>query len=164
MTGDEIRAMQRQHISDFLAGVDFTGRVLDYGCSHGPYRGIVEAAGGEWHGYNRDHYPGGSKDNIGPDNPLGEKWDVILCTQVLQYVPDPPWLLDDFRGSAPRLVLTYALNWPEVEPEDLWRFTSAGMEVMLRETGWEPVRHVQLGAVPFGEREWCALGYGVVAE
>ena len=164
MTGNEIRAQQRQHIIDFLANVDFAGRVLDYGCSNGPYRNIVESRNGKWHGYNRGHYPGGSKDNIGPDNPLGEKWDVILCTQMLQYVPDPPWLLDDFRGCSRRLVLTFATNWPEVEPEDLWRFTRTGMERMLTETGWQPVLMQQLGAVQFGDREWCALGYGVVAE
>ena len=164
MTGDEIRAMQREHIVSFLKGVDFSGLVLDYGCSHGPYRGIVEQNGGIWTGYNRAQYPGGSADNIGPDEPLEQKWDTILCTQSTQYYPDVGEMLVDFRYAAKRLVMTYATNWPEVEPEDLWRFTRSGMEFLLRETGWRPVHHEQLGAVPFGDRELCALGYGVVTE
>ena len=163
MTGDQVRAMQRDHIVAFLLRQDFSGRVLDYGCGTAPYRGIVESGRGEWHGYNRGAYPGGSTENIGPDLPLTDQWDVILCTQMLQYVPDPRELLGEFRLASERLVLTVATNWPEVEPEDLYRFTLGGTLRLLRETGWDPKHHERLGAVPFGDREACALGYGVCA-
>lgn len=154
--------MQRQHIVAFLSDQDFTGRVLDFGCSNGPYRGIVEAKGGVWHGYNRGIYPGGSKEDIGPSEPLEQTWDVILSSQMTQYVPDVPRLLADFHACSKRLVLTIATNWPEVEPEDLFRFTRTGMEHLLTHAGWSVVEVRQLGAVPFGERESCALGYGFV--
>ena len=151
--------MQRGAIIDFLWEQDFRGRVLDYGCGAAPYRDIVQACG-EWHGYNRGIYPGGSKEDIGPDDPLEQWWDVVLSTQMLQYVPDVPELLGDFRGHANQLVLTVATNWPEVESEDLFRFTQTGMEQVLRETGWAVLDVRELGRVPFGDREWCALGYG----
>ena len=164
MTGDEIRLMQREAIVAFLFDQDFTGRVLDYGCGVAPYQAIVEEHGGEWHGFNRGIYPGGAKEDIGPAEPLEQTWDVILATQMLQYVPEPRHLLGDFRACSRRLVVTVACNWPEVEPEDLYRFTGTGISRLLGETGWGVTELRQLGRVPFGEREWCALGYGVVCE
>jgi hypothetical protein len=164
MTSDEIRAMQRAHIVAFLEAQDFSGRVLDFGCGTQPYRGIVEANGGEYTGYNRGIYPGGSKEDIGPDDPLSEHWDVILSTQSTQYYPDVLAMLADFRLSAERLVLTYATNWPEVEVEDLHRFTRSGMERLLSLAGWRVQATQRLGELPFGDRETIALGYGIVAE
>ena len=163
MTGDQIRAMQREHIVAFLSDQDFTGKVLDYGCGTAPYRAIVEFKGGEWHGYNRGIYPGGSKEDIGPSEPLEQWWDVVLATQMLQYVPDPLGLLQAMRQRVNKLVLTIATNWPEVEAEDLHRFTEAGIIALLRNADWEVTAIRQLGAVAFGDREHMALGYGVVA-
>jgi hypothetical protein len=163
VTGDEIRAMQREHIVAFLLDQKFTGRVLDYGCGTAPYRGIVETNGAEWVGYNRGIYPGGSKEDIGPDQPLLQWWDVILSTQTLQYIPDVSGLLRSFRYRSNKLILTVATNWPEVEPEDLHRFTATGISALLYGAGWDVTETRQLGAVPFGEREQCALGYGIVA-
>lgn len=163
MSSDEIRALQREHLVRFLSEQDFTGRVLDFGCGTAPYREIVEKNGGEWNGYNRGIFPGGSKADIGVDKPLLEDWDVILCTQMLQYVPDVAKLLRDFRSASERLVLTVATNWPEVEVEDLYRFTLSGISTLLEHAGFTGVAFEQIGAVRFGDREWCALGYGVVA-
>lgn len=164
MTGTEIRAMQREHIVGFLSDQDFTGRVLDFGCGTQPYRAIVEANGGEYTGYNRAIFPGGAKADIGPDDPLSQHWDVILNTQVLEYMPDPKGLLWEFRLAASKLVITIPTNWPEVEVEDLVRFTRAGMERLLNDIGLTIREQRQLGRVPFGDREWMALGYGFVAE
>jgi len=160
VTGYEIRQMQRKTIVAFLWDQDFSGRTLDYGCGAAPYRDIVEASG-EWHGWNRAIYPGGLKADIGGDDPFGERWDVVLCTQALQYFPDPRGILALFRGAADRLVLTVATNWPEVEPEDLYRFTRAGITTVLEDVGWKIDEMRELGAIPFGDMERCALGYGV---
>jgi hypothetical protein len=59
-------------------------------------------------------------------------------------------------------VLTVATNWPEVEPEDLYRFTRAGIVTVLHDTGWAVHEQRELGAIPFGDVERCALGYGLV--
>lgn len=164
MTSDEIRALQREEITAFLLSIEWAGRVLDFGCDIAPYRGIVQRGGGWWHGYNRVSFPSGHKrEDVGPDEPLAEQWDMILCTQVLQYVAYPAELLRCFAAVADTLVLTYATNWPEVESEDLFRCTRSGMEQLLAATGWTVDRHEPLGTIPFGDREEIALGYGIVA-
>lgn len=177
-----------------------SGRVLDYGCGKQPYRDIVEAAGGEYVPYDREDFPANvSQENVGEyarprttygwiDDPwagfgarsyqAGEPWS-ILCTQVIQYVPDPKELVDEgfhtalYQGGT--LVLTYPTNWPEVESEDLHRFTKAGMERLLTEVGFEIVLHEKRGAIWDGAFEVApqkriratgeefVLGYGCVA-
>lgn len=114
-------------------------------------------------------------------------FDTVLCTQVIQYVPLTietraghhenmnDWLMNLrilMAEDSETLVMTYPTNWPEVEPEDLHRFTKAGMERLLTEAGFEIVRHerrefihpyvAQANGRAFGYEEF-ALGYGVVA-
>ncbi len=157
-----VRELQAQLIRDFLEEIPWEGRVLDYGCDLAPYRSIVEASGAEWHGYNRVFYPSGHKrEDVGPDEPLHEAWDMILCTQVFQYVPNLERLLARFASCCDTLVATYATNWPEVEQDDLFRYTASGMEHMLRH--WTIERHQPICYVPLEESESMALGYGVVA-
>jgi SAM-dependent methyltransferase len=165
VTGEQIRDFRRDQVRRFVAAQDYADkRVLDYGCGAAPYRAIIETGGGEWVGYNRACYPGGPREDIGPPAPLAQRWDTIVCTEVLEYAPEPVRLLRGFRSALiPRgqLILTYPTNWPEVEPEDLYRFTRTGMQALLAR--WTVEQHEQLGSVQFGDRETLALGYGVVA-
>lgn len=151
------------------------GRVLDYGCGKQPYRDIVEKQGGEYVPFDRAGFPGNvSAEDIGAVLPLDS--DSVLCTQVVQYIPDVGVTLAGFRGmlrfSRGRrsgcLVLTYPTNWPEVEAEDLHRFTKAGMELLLIEAGFSILRHERRATVHGSyDGEYAgyefALGYGVVA-
>ena len=187
-----IRAFVQQAADDGY----LSGRVLDYGCGKQPYRDIVEAAGGEYHGFDLARFQANvSGEDMGaseltmspfwwPIAPpiLGHRaYDAILCTQVLQYVEDPADLLGDLRWQENHarlehpfaLVLTYPTNWPEVEPEDLHRFTKAGMERLLTEAGFEIVRHERRAEVLMSSKrngprppeplDYIALGYGVIA-
>lgn len=170
-----VRELERESIRSFVASAaaHFDGRVLDYGCGKQPYRGIVEDAGGEYVGYDRVDYPGNVSEEDLPErspNPLysGEgPWAAILCTQILQYVPDVRGLLSEFRFEliGPKygvLVLTYATNWAEVEREDLHRFTQAGMERLLHITGYSILRHERRASLNLSGFD-LALGYGVIA-
>lgn len=173
----DLRTIERKSIRAFVqrAADDgyLSGRVLDYGCGKQPYRDIVEATGGEYVGYDSPQY-GGSvvTEEIGDDRVGRFDWQAILCTQVLQYVHHVAVMLRGFKTDLQEehghLVLTYPTNWPEVEPEDLHRFTKAGMERLLVEVGFEIVLHER--------RAWItadlgngrsngefALGYGVIA-
>ena len=189
LEAESIRAFVQQAANDGY----LSGRVLDYGCGKQPYRDIVEAAGGEYHGYDCAEFPANvSGENVGVLGPP-RTYAAILCTQVLQYIPheffaegnyydahyiDGPaqflaelkWL---FRKDG-YLVMTYPTNWPEVEPEDLHRFTKAGMERLLTEAGFEIVRHEPRAWFdPWGgfirgpsdnvPPESLAFGYGVIA-
>jgi hypothetical protein len=63
---------------------------------------------------------------------------------------------------AATLVMTYPTNWPEVETDDLHRFTKAGMERLLHRAAFNIVVHEQRASVrAVGNR--FVLGYGVVA-
>ena len=186
---DSIRRFVQQAASEGY----LSGRVLDYGCGRQPYRDIVEAAGGEHFPFDREDFPG----NVGgvsfayPSREIGI--DTILCTQVIQYVPNeyvgegaevdahyesgPTSFLRGLQtflywstkrwvtGNDGYLVMTYPTNWPEVEPEDLHRFTKAGMERLLIEAGFTIVTHERRAqiAVMIDESAVMALGYGVVA-
>lgn len=171
----DLREIERESIRAFVQRAAdegyLSGRVLDYGCGKQPYRDIVEANKdfAKYEAYDQKSFPGNtSGKDVGPPDPdWPHAWDVVLSTQVVQYVPDVPlWLrgIHDFLLFEGHLVMTYPTNWPEVEPEDLHRFTKSGMERLLTEAGFEIVLH-QLRAesqlVDGGD--WVALGYGCVA-
>lgn len=175
---DSIRAFVQQAASEGY----LSGRVLDYGCGQQPYRDIVEAAGGEYSPFDRlDHPANVSGRDYGGDADWHGSYDAVLCTQVVQYVADVPDFFSEIRYALDNvnrsrwLVLTYPTNWPEVEPEDLHRFTKAGMERLLTEAGFTIVMHQRRGDPKLmvcheeilGRRVWASeytLGYGVVAK
>ena len=166
-----LREAEAQSIRAFVQSAAdegyLSGRVLDYGCGKQPYRGIVEAAGGTYYGFDLSYFPASLvEEDVNPHlegvRTTASVSQTILCTQVLQYVPFPSLLLRRFHEDAYALVLTYPTNWPEVEPEDLHRFTKAGMERLLTEAGFEIIRHdfrhgFQHEGVSF------TVGYGVIA-
>lgn len=151
-----------------------SGRVLDYGCGKQPYRDIVEAAGGEYVGFDRADLPANvSGEDVGEpyESSVFRDWDTVLCTQVLQYVRDVRETIQDLHVAVVgrvnqyppgHLVLTYPTNWPEVEQEDLHRFTKAGMERLLTEAGFTIVRHEWRHGFHY-EGVSFAAGYGVIA-
>lgn len=180
-----LREIERQSIHSFIerAGADgyITGRVLDYGCGKQPYRSLVESYGAKYVGFDHPDLPASVAveplnarppivknlvdDAYLPDVGGTPLFDVVLCTQVLQYVPDVPDKLSGFRAlmhDQGHLVLTYPTHWPEVEPEDLWRFTKAGMERLLIKAGFEIVRHERRHEMVNRDGTW-AIGYGVIA-
>lgn len=178
-----LRAAEAQSIRDFVASAAedgyLSGRVLDYGCGRQPYRLIVEANGAEYVPYDHSSFPANvSGEDVG-DQPFiwpDRDYDAILCTQVVQYIPlvrygeEPsPSLqgrLTEFRLAltvrSGHLVLTYPTNWPEVESEDLHRFTKAGMARLLTEAGFTIVRHVWRHGFQHEGVSFTA-GYGVIA-
>jgi len=153
-----------------------SGRVLDFGCGKQPYRDIVEAAGGKYYPLDRKDFPANlSGADIGVENYFGSHRyaDAILCTQVVQYIPMGELIGDrDFTGVLERwaytlgkhghLVLTYPTNWPEVETEDLHRFTKAGMERLLMAAGFTIVAHEWRHGFSYQGVSFVA-GYGVIA-
>jgi predicted TPR repeat methyltransferase len=139
--------------------------VLDYGAGQQPYRELVEAAGAAYHPYDRVDFPASVADRDLGDAPLSGNWDTILCTQMLQYVPDVPGLLGSFRQSLQRgghLLLTYATNWDVIDDADLHRHTPGGMAALLEAAGFTVLVHEKLGSVRLQDFSF-PLGYGVVA-
>lgn len=167
-TNENIREDEQDSLRSFVEGASkwLKGDVLDYGSGRQPYRSIVEAAGGKYIPYDRMDHPGScATTDVGPEHPLYnvETYDAILCTQVLQYIPAPKFLIDQFRvalryGGA--LVLTFPTTWPEIENEDLWRYTRAGVLRMLEDFNVDVISErapIDLGGFRL------PLGYGMVA-
>lgn len=165
-----IRELEAASISNFVGSVEFYGKVLDYGSGREPYRELVERGTAvEYVPYDRTDFPATCAEvDVGPDAPLDwneHGWDVILCTQVVQYVPYVEQLFLAFAmvlRPGGMLVLTYPTCWDEVEPADLHRFTRAGMERILNLVGFNVERHERRAEVRQGRFKF-ALGYGVVA-
>ncbi len=95
-------------------------------------------------------------------------FDAILCTQVLQDCADPPgalrlmsWLLK----SGGNLVLTYGTCWREVDVNDKFRFTFAGMEDIIRRACPELkiIDHVRRAQIKLANYEF-SLGGGIICK
>jgi SAM-dependent methyltransferase len=127
------------------------GTILDVGCGAQPYRSLVPRT---------TAYIGidtvASKDHFGYDFPdtryfSGDRWpvsdssvDFVLCTEVLEHVPDPrEFLSEAFRcltpGGAILLTVPFAARWHFI-PHDYWRFTPSGLGRLLGEAGFENTR------------------------
>jgi SAM-dependent methyltransferase len=69
--------------------------------------------------------------------------DVVLATETMEHVPDPPaFLAEAYRSLRPggRLVLTvpYAARWHYI-PNDYWRFTPSALRILLERAGFTQV-------------------------
>lgn len=164
MTLDELTQVENQSIRTFISQCAFAGAVLDVGCGREPYRTLIEDVGGTYVGYDRARFPANmSGRDLGE---LAGNWDMILCTQVVQFVPNVTGLLAGFRTAlsarAGTLVLTWPTNWPEVNDTDLHRFTATGMERLLAQTGFKSWTIVRRACFDCDGIE-LAYGYGAVA-
>jgi|GEM_PF-2541641 len=157
-----VRELERTSIRRFMeqhGRYIYGGRVLDFGAGKPetcrtpqPYRDLVH---GDYVPYDE-----------GDPWPAGALFDAVICTQVMQYLVDPKvWLGRLFGVLKPGgyLVMTYPTNWDEVEVNDFWRFTKAGMEVLLFQAGFDIVRHERRASIDLGGFRF-PLGYGVVAQ
>lgn len=104
--------------------------------------GSVHEARG-WKRYDRLEYP--AFDLCDPPT-LGRTWDVVLCEQVLEHVSDPcaavRTLHDLARPGGWVVVSTPFLIRIHPSPTDYWRFTPAGLRVLLERAGLD-VRSVE---------------------
>jgi SAM-dependent methyltransferase len=81
-----------------------------------------------------------SADNI----PVSEKsYDAILCTEVLEHVPDPKSVLVEFnrvlKNNGHLFITTPFIQPIHEEPYDFFRYTSYAFKKLIEETGFEVV-------------------------
>lgn len=156
MNKQSIRAeLERPSIRQFMLENRkyLTGNVLDFGCGDMPYKEIVS---GDYTGWDK------KMTSRCPEGPF----DAIMLNQVIQYFEKPDsqlqylWTLLKKGGH---ILITYPTHWEEVEHDDFWRFTYAGMNRLLRSCGFEPVVHDLRCKINFDDFH-LAIGYGVVAK
>jgi SAM-dependent methyltransferase len=138
----------------------FDGRdgidVVDIGCGSRPYEEIFHPYARSYVGVDVVRAP--TVDVVANAESLpfeGGSFDCVVCTQVLEHVGDPAAVTSEiFRVLRPDgvgFISTHGVApyhaTPELNVEDYWRWTHAGLEQLLRTTGrWAEVRVVPNGA------------------
>lgn len=121
------------------------GRVLDYGCADVPYRHLFPSSVE----YLAADLPGNPDANLSlnPDGtvPIADgSVDVVVSTQVLEHVADPSLYLSEcvrvLRPHGRLLLSTHGFMVYHPDPEDLWRWTSAGIRAAVERHGLKVVR------------------------
>ena len=133
----------RKPLVDWLRSRDAKGRILDVGCGERPYEPLFRDA--EYVGFDA---PGNSRADLhGSIDALpveDASFDVVLCLQVLEHVPDPAAAVRELRRAVRPggtvLASTHGVYPYHPNPEDLWRWTHTGLERLFRENGdWSSV-------------------------
>ena len=118
-------------------------RVLDVGAGASPYRELFEAQ--VYTSTDHEASPHGAAVDIvtaGDSIPVADaSFDAVLCTQVLEHVPDPLAVLRELNRvlvPAGRLIATVPFAWEEHErPHDFYRYTRYGIAHLLAEAGFD---------------------------
>ena len=144
---DEAPAARAPHISFLQSAAASLARgatVLDVGAGDAPYRELFAHATYltcDWE--NSIYEPDRPPDVVAraDEIPLeDESVDAIVCTQVLEHVPEPRAVLDEFhRLIRPdgRLWVTTPLTWYlHEQPYDYYRYTSHGLLYLLDRAGF----------------------------
>lgn len=144
------REVMNRDVSSWLSGLDVGS--LDAVEVSGTLR-----CGYQWRTYTSLKYPDFdlTRDNA-PD-----KYDVVICEQVLEHVPDPDAAVHTLRSLARpggRLVVsTPFLVRIHGSPHDYWRFTPLGLQTLLQRHGFTVVTIQSWGnhaAVTSNLRRW----------
>ena len=132
----------RKPLVDWLRAQDVTGqRVLDVGCGDRPYDELVPGAVGFDVPGNPRADIHGSIDAIPVEDGA---FDVALCLQVIEHVPDPAAAVRELRRvvhPGGRVLLSTHGVYPfHPNPDDLWRWTHQGLERLFAANGeWASV-------------------------
>ncbi len=137
--------------------VKLQGSLLDLGCGNSPYRPLLT---------NVLHYvpydlttTASRPDVVGVAQNLpfhSCSFDSVLCTQVLEHVPDPWYMLKEVhRVLRPggKLLLSAPQAWRlHEEPFDFYRYTKYGLHYLVQEAGLQMIETIPQGGV------WLLLG------
>ena len=119
-------------------------RLLDVGCGIKPYEPFFREAVAEYVGVDVAN-PAADLDGTVEAIPAPDaSFDLVLCTQTLEHVGDPARAVRELRRVVATggrvLASTHGVQVYHPNPDDLWRWTHAGLERLFRENGdWSGV-------------------------
>lgn len=127
------------------------GRVLDIGAERQPFRPYLPT-GATY--VALDVVPAAGLNVVASALALpfaAASFDGIICTEVLEHVPEPEQALREmYRVLRPggSLYVTVPMTWGlHYVPHDYYRFTRYGLEHLLRKVGFEVVQVLQIGGL-----------------
>jgi len=117
-------------------------RVLDLGCGHGPYRGVIEGKGATWVGLELD---GDGCTVIGDGGCLpfaDESFDGVLCAAVLEHLPEPGQTIAEIRRVLVDggVAFGYAAFLEPFHGMSYFHMSHMGLEYLLLKNGLQPTR------------------------
>ena len=119
-------------------------RLLDVGCGTKPYERFFRDAVAEYVGVDVAN-PAAELEGTVEDIPVRDgSFDLVLCTQTLEHANDPARAVRELRrvvaAGGRVLASTHGVQVYHPNPDDLWRWTHAGLERLFRENGdWSAV-------------------------
>ncbi|HKY32912.1 MAG TPA: class I SAM-dependent methyltransferase [Candidatus Polarisedimenticolia bacterium] len=151
-----VREAMDRALADALDGIAGEGLpspdpvLLDVGGRGRPYEALAAARLG-LRGYRPRHLavdaaPGGGVDAAATAEALPVRdgaAGLVLCTQMLEHVPDPQAAVGEMaRVLAPGgacLLTTHGTWFYHPDPQDYWRWTSAGLRLLFQRAGFARV-------------------------
>lgn len=141
----QLRQAIEDVIQEFVARDSKKLTVADYGCGGRPYESLIAPF---VHKYIGIDLAGNKLADIliSPEGQIelpDESLDVVISTQVLEHVVNPPeYLKEALRVLKPdgQLILTTHGYWMfHPDPTDYWRWTSAGLRKVVTDAGFEVI-------------------------
>jgi SAM-dependent methyltransferase len=122
------------------AAADFGSyRLLDVGSGIKPYRPLFEPFAAEYVGVDLQNPAADLQASVESLPVPDGSFELVLCTQVLEHAGDPAQAVRELRRvTAPGgrvLASTHGVQVYHPAPDDLWRWTHAGLERLFAENG-----------------------------
>ena len=119
-------------------------RLLDVGCGTKPYEPFFRGAVAEYIGVDVGNPVADLEGTVEAIPVPDGSFELVLCTQTLEHVGDPAQGIRELRrvvAPGGRVLLsTHGVQVYHPNPDDLWRWTHAGLERLFMENGdWSAV-------------------------